>query len=79
MGEGETRDERELGKGQFLLLFHEYFPVGLRDMGTNQVGQGLQAVAGTALNCQRDEQVHHMFCCVFVDNKLSVEHLNRMS
>lgn len=58
---GRQRDTRALSMSQFLSLFHEDEPVGLRELGTEQVRQVLCAGMAMALYCQKNDCVHHMF------------------
>lgn len=70
---------RELDMGPFLSLFQEYLPVGLKELSTEQVKHVVLAAIGMALYCQKDRRVPHMFRLAFVDNKLSIKHVNGAS
>lgn len=65
-----------LAFSQFWSLFHKDEPVGLRDTGTEQVHDVLRAGITIGLFCQKIGRVHHVFCCRFVDRKLSFEYVN---
>lgn len=69
--EARNRDEREICMCQFLLLFYQYFTVGLEEMRTEQKGRVLHKAIGMALYCQKDDPERHLFCWLFVQDKLS--------
>lgn len=64
---------------QPLSLFHEDVPVGMRQIGTEQVCRVVQVGIVMALYCKTDEGMHHIFHRMFVDITLSTGHVNTAS